>query len=68
MIGSNGCWRGDSDRNDFLTARAILSHSYVKPSGVTHSNPYPTVGPGPHEADRDSGTNGNMAVLECATP
>ena len=25
----NGCWRGDSDRNGFRTARAILSCSYV---------------------------------------
>ena len=37
-------------------------------AGVTHSNPYPTVGPGQHEADRDGGTNGNIAVLSCATP
>jgi hypothetical protein len=32
-------------------------------AGVTHSNPYLTVGPGLHEACRDSGTNGNLAVL-----
>ena len=36
--------------------------------GVTHSNPYLTVGPGQHEIGRDSGTHGNMAVLEHATP
>jgi hypothetical protein len=35
---------------------------------VTHSNPYLTVGPGRHEVGRDSGTNGDMAVLACATP
>jgi len=32
-------------------------------AGVTHSNPYLTVGPGLHEACRDSGTNGSIAVL-----
>jgi len=68
MSGPNGCWQVDLDRNGFLTASAILNCGYVKPSGVTHSNPYPTVGPGQHEADRDSGTHGNMAVLERATP
>ena len=68
MSGLNGCWRGDSDRNGFRTARAILNCGYVRPCGVTHSNPYPTVGPGRQEAGRDSGTNGNMAVLERATP
>jgi hypothetical protein len=37
-------------------------------AGVTHSNPYLTVGPGRHEVGRDSGTHGNIAVLACATP
>ena len=37
-------------------------------AGVTHSNPYLTVGPGQHEVDRDSGTNSNTAVLQRATP
>ena len=32
-------------------------------AGVMHSNPYLTVGPGQHEADRDSSTNDNIAVL-----
>jgi hypothetical protein len=37
-------------------------------AGVTHSNPYLTVGPGRQGAGRDGGTNGNMAVLQRATP
>lgn len=32
-------------------------------TGVTHSNPYRTVGPGRHEAGRDCGTNGDIVVL-----
>jgi hypothetical protein len=64
----NGCWRGNSDRNGIRTAVAILNCSCVRPCGVTHSNPYLTVGPGRNEAGRDSGTNGNIAALACATP
>lgn len=30
---------------------------------VTHSNPYPTVGPGRHEAGRDCDTNGGIAFI-----
>jgi hypothetical protein len=69
LIGSNGCIQDDADRSGSWTARAILTCGYVKPSGVTHSNPYQMVGPGLHEVGRDSGTNGNIAVLESgATP
>ena len=32
-------------------------------AGVTHSNPYQTVSLGRHEAGRDGGTNGDVAVL-----
>jgi hypothetical protein len=32
-------------------------------TSVTHTNPYLTVGPGRHEAGRDGGTNGNIAVF-----
>jgi hypothetical protein len=67
LFRSDGCVRDDADRNGSLTARAILTCGYVTPIGVTHSNPYQTVGPGPHEAGRDGGTNGNNVIL-CRMP
>ena len=36
--------------------------------GVTRSNPYLTVAPDRHKANRDSDTNGSISALYCATP
>src|SRR6516165_883486 len=48
---------------------ACVSHLPLRQAeliaGVTHSYPYLTVGLGWHEATRDSGTNGNLAVFDC---
>jgi hypothetical protein len=63
LVKLNGCSRVNVDRSGSWTARAILTFCYARPSGVTHSNPYQTVGPSRREAGRDGGTNGNFAVL-----
>jgi hypothetical protein len=54
LLRSNGCIRDDAGRNGSLTARAILTCGYVTPTGVTHSNPYPTVGPRQHRVAASS--------------
>ena len=69
VIESIGVENGSSEEfgSKRLSDCACDSHLRLRQAelvaGVTHSNPYQTVGPGRHEVGRDSGTNGNVAVF-----
>jgi len=56
-------WLGSKRLSDCVRVSHLRLRQAKLIAGVTHSNPYPTVGPGRHEAGRDGGTNGNVAVF-----